>query len=226
MEAVVLDLFGTLVAAPAPEDRGRAAARLAVVAGCDKTRVERYFRDTWHVRHDGTLPTLADLAAHLIRAVHGPDEAAGPVADELRAPGQARLLPPPSVICSLQSLHSRQLRLGVLSDASAEIAATWPRSPLAGLVDAAVFSCAAEAIKPDQRLYQRVCDELDVPADQVLYVGDGGGDELRGALAAGMSAVAVRRRGPANALAFGVTGWSGPVLGAAEHVAAYLAELA
>lgn len=57
-------------------------------------------------------------------------------------------------------------------------------------------------------------------------MGDGGGDELRGALAAGMATVAVRRRGPINALAFGDTDWSGPVLDTAEHVPAYLAERA
>lgn len=223
----MLDLFGTLVTAPTPEERARAASRLAAVVGCDTTTVERYFRDTWHVRHDGTLPTLADLAAHLVCAVHGPDAAVRPVADELRALGQARLVPAPSVVYALQSLLSKRVRLGVLSDASAEIAAAWPSSPLAALVDAAVFSCDAGAVKPDQWLYARICDELDVPSDRTLYVGDGGGDELRGALAAGMAAVvAVRRRGPTNALAFGDTDWSGPVLDAAEHVPAYLAERA
>jgi len=226
VQAVVLDLFGTLVAAPTPEERASAASRVAAVAGCDTTTVESYFRDTWHVRHDGTLPTLADLAAHLVRGVHGQGAAAGPVADELRTLGQARLGPAPSVVYALKSLRAKRLRLGILSDASAEIVAAWPSSPLAALVDAAVFSCTAGAVKPDQRLYGRICAELDATSDQVLYVGDGGGDELRGALAAGMAAVAVRRRGPTNALAFGDTEWSGPVLDTAEQVPAYLAERA
>ncbi|MGH8901362.1 MAG: HAD family hydrolase [Egibacteraceae bacterium] len=224
MQAVVLDLFGTLVTAPTPEERARAASRVAAVVGCDTTTVESYFRGTWHVRHDGTLPALADLAAHLVRAVRGPDAAVGPVADELRTLGQARLVPAPSVVYALKSLRSKRLRLGILSDASAEIVAAWPRSPLAALVDAAVFSCTAGAVKPDQRLYGRICAELDVPSDRTLYVGDGGGDELRGALVGGMAAVAVRRRGPTNALVFGDTDWSGPVLDAAEQVLAYLAE--
>ncbi|WP_158566862.1 HAD family hydrolase [Actinomadura craniellae] len=226
MDAVVLDLFGTLVAAPTPQERARAAARLAAVAGCDPAAVERYFRATWLVRHDGTLPTPTDLATHLIRAVHGPDQAVGPVTDELLALGQARLRPAPSVVHALESLRGRGLRLGILSDASAEIAAAWPKSPLAALADAAVFSCQAKATKPDQRLYSRIRAELGVPAHRTLYVGDGGGDELHGALAAGMAAVAVRRRGPANALAFGDTDWSGPILDSAEHVPAYLAEQA
>ncbi|MGH3569858.1 MAG: HAD family hydrolase [Pseudonocardia sp.] len=224
MDAVVFDLFGTLVTAPTPHERAYAASRLASAVGCEGAMVERYFRDTWQIRHDGTLPTLTDLAAHLVRNVHGPDAAVGLVADELRALGKVRLVPAPSIIYALKSLHSNGLRLGVLSDASAGIATAWTRSPLAALVDAAVFSCQARAVKPNQQLYSRIRDELDVQPDRTLYVGDGGGDELRGALAAGMAAVAVRRRGPTNTLAFGDNDWSGPILDAAEHVPAYLAE--
>ena len=154
----------------------------------------------------GTLPTLA--------------------ADERRTLGRARLVPAQSVVYALKSLHTKQLRFGILSDASGEIVAAWPSSPLAALVDAAVFSCTAGAVKPDQQPYGRVYAELDARSVQVLYVGDGGGDELRGALAAGMAAVVVRRRGPTNALAFGDTDWSGPVLDTAERLPAYLAERA
>ena len=117
------------------------------------------------------------------------------------------------------------MRLGILSDASAEITAAWPTSPLATLVETAIFSCTYGAIKPDQRLYHRICNELNVPPDRTLYVGDGGGDELHGALAAGMVAVAVRRRGPNNTLTFGDSGWSGPTLDAVEQVPAYLTAL-
>ncbi|MGH3492889.1 MAG: HAD family hydrolase [Sciscionella sp.] len=224
MDAVVFDLFGTLVTAPTPEERARAASRLATVVGCVPAAVERYFRATWHIRHDGTLPTLTDLAAHLVRAVHGPEATVGLVTDELRVLARARLVPAPSVLFALKSLRSKGVRLGILSDPSAEIAAAWPGSPLAALVDAAVFSCDAGAVKPDQRLYGRICHGLDVATHRTLYAGDGGGDELRGAPAAGMTAVRVRRRGPVDALAFGDTVWFGHILDTAEHVPAYLTE--
>ncbi|PKW18711.1 putative hydrolase of the HAD superfamily [Saccharopolyspora spinosa] len=224
MDAVAFDLFGTLVTAPTPQERTRAASGLAAVIGCGTATVDQYFRNTWHARHNGTLPTLRDLATHLVHAADRPGEVIGPVADRLRALGQARLVPAPSVVYALQSLRSKGLRIGILSDASAEIAAAWPKSPLAALVDTAVFSCTAGALKPDPRLYRRILEELGVPAHRTLYVGDGGGDELHGALAAGMAAVAVRRRGPADAVAFGDTDWHGPVLDAVESVPPYLTE--
>jgi putative hydrolase of the HAD superfamily len=226
VEAVVLDLFGTVVDAPSPRQRTHAASRLAALLGCGAATVEDYFRGTWHVRHDGHLPTLVDLATHLVNTVNGPDTMVEPIADELLALGQVRVVPSPSVIHALASLSDNRVRLGILSDASAEIVAAWPRSPLAALVGAAVFSCTAGAIKPDQRLYRAIGNMLDVPPHQTLYVGDGGGDELRGALTAGMAAIAVRRRGTSDSLVFNEADCPGPSLDAVENVPAYLRERA
>jgi putative hydrolase of the HAD superfamily len=127
------------------------------------------------------------------------------VADELLSLGKARLVPAASIVDALESLRGSGARLGILSDASTEVAAAWPSSQLAALIDTVVFSCEAKYIKPARWLYQRILDELDVSAHRVLYVGDGGGDELRGALAAGMAVVAVVRRGSAESIAFGET---------------------
>ncbi|MBV2365336.1 HAD family hydrolase [Streptomonospora nanhaiensis] len=222
--AVVFDLFGTLVAAPTARERARAAARLAGAAGCAPARVEHYLTGTWRPRHDGTLPGLDALAAHLAAAVGAPESAVAPVAAELRALGEERIRPDPPVRAALEALRGRGVAVGVLSDAAAEVAAAWPRGPLSALADAAVFSCEAGAVKPDPLLYRRIGAALGVPAHRTLYVGDGGGDELRGALAAGMTPVAVRRRGGA-ALVFGETPWPGPVLPGVEDVPARLAEL-
>lgn len=225
MEAVVLDLFGTLVAAPTPDERAEAASRLARVIGCEPAAVERYLVDSWRLRHDGTLPTVADLAAHLVRAVGGRDRVVALVAGELSRLGQARLVPDASVHQTLEFLSAAGLRVGVLSDASAEIAAVWHSGQLAELVDTAVFSCTAGHLKPDQRLYGTISRELAVPAQRTLYLGDGGGNELNGALAFGMQAVAVRRRGCSDSLTFGDRPWSGAVMDSVEDLPTYLAEL-
>lgn len=221
----MLDLFGTLVDAPTPADRSRAASRLAHAIGCDPAAVELYLRATWTVRHDGTMATGGALAEHLVGLIGGPVSAVEPVAHELLALGCSRVVPDDSVIETLLALHGCGLRLGVLRDASPDIVAAWPTSPLAGCVDAAVFSCAAGWTKPDHRLYARISDMLGVPGSETLYVGDGGGDELRGARRCGMSVVTIRRRGPHGAMAFGDRPWRGPAIDTVELVHAYLAEL-
>lgn len=222
VDAVVFDLFGTLVSAPTPAERHHAAARVAAVAGCATSVVDQYFRQSWQARHNGDLPTVESLAEHLVDKVGAVPTAVVPVVAELRALVPARLHPGESVIDALKSLRANETRLGLLSDASAEVAEAWPSSPLAAVVETAAFSCRVGRVKPDPILYARMTETLAVRADRVLYVGDGGGDELRGALAAGMSAVAVRRCGPRDALAFGAAPWDGDLLDGMEQVAAYL----
>lgn len=53
----------------------------------------------------------------------------------------------------------------------------------------------------------------------------GGGDELHGTLDHGITPVGVRRRGRADALAFGDTKWSGSTIDTAERLRSYLVEL-
>ncbi|MFD6452832.1 HAD family hydrolase [Nocardia sp. NPDC055165] len=220
--AIVLDLFGTLVDAPTPIELASISTRLGGRLDRRSTVIEDYFRSTWLVRHDGRLAGLSDLAAHLVEAVAAPKSAIEIVVDELYAIARCRVTPHESVLRTLESLRDNGIRLAVLSDADAGVAAAWPASPLAALVDTAVFSCRAGATKPDPRLYARVCTDLEVAPSRALFVGDGGGDELHGALRAGLSALAVRRRGSEDALVYGAVDWFGPVIGAVEVLPEYL----
>jgi len=163
------------------------------------------------------------LAEHLLHYLDGPPSAVEVVAAELRALGSQRLRVDDSVVEMLTSLRRRGLKIGVLSDATAEIADRWQAGRLAPRIDTAVFSCHFGATKPDQGLYEAVCQRLGVPQSSVVYCGDGGGDELRGAEAAGMAAVRVQRRGGPDALVFGHQEWSGPISSLVEELPAYVA---
>ena len=68
----------------------------------------------------------------------------------------------------------------------------WAASPLAPLVDGAVFSAVEGMQKPDRRMYELACERLAVAPGRCLYVGDGNSDELNGAVSAGMRAVQLR----------------------------------
>ncbi|GHO58980.1 hypothetical protein KSB_74550 [Ktedonobacter robiniae] len=46
--------------------------------------------------------------------------------------------------------------------------------------------------KPDARIYQLACEQLNTPAEACLYVGDGASRELTGAMQVGMQAVLLR----------------------------------
>lgn len=131
----MFDLFGTLVDAPTRGERSATAARLAAALGCEPATVDTYLRGSWRQRHNGALHTRDALAAHLIGATDSPDKVTASVVKELRAIGLARLLTVPTVVEALTKLRAFGLRLGVLSDASPDIATVWPRRPLAVLAD-------------------------------------------------------------------------------------------
>lgn len=125
---------------------------------------------------------------------------------------------------ALNELRQGGIRLAVLSDASPDIAEAWGGSELASRFDVTVFSCWAGAVKPDRRLFEGVLGKLGAEAGQVLYCGDGGGDELAGAERAGMCALRVARRGGPTGLAFGEAQWSGRTIPAVEALPSLLDE--
>ncbi|GAB2481265.1 hypothetical protein GCM10027063_24260 [Promicromonospora xylanilytica] len=222
--AVVFDLFGTLVAAPTVADRSSAAAVLAAAVERPVVDVLDYLRGSWQVRHDGTLKTVEQLSAHLLAEVGGKALRLDAVMEAWRCLASRRLRADSAVLTALDALSGAGLRMGLLSDASPEIAEAWAPSNLAPRFGSTVFSCTAGAIKPDESLYRRTLSELDVVADDtVLYVGDGGGDELRGAERLRMTAVRVRRRGGESALSFGEhDGWNGQALPDVDAVPAWI----
>lgn len=220
--AVVLDLFGTLVDAPTPADRRDAADELAGALEVSPVRAETVLVRSWAARHDGRIATVPALVAGLARSLDRPVPPAGTLDELLVARAATRLRADPVVLDTLRGIRAAGLRVGVLSDAAADVAAAWPDSPLAGCVDSAVFSCRAGAVKPEPALYRAVSGALNVPAADTLYCGDGGGDELRGAAAAGMRPLRVRRRGGDGTLAFGAVPWPGPALRRIEDLATVL----
>lgn len=216
--AVIFDLFGTLVDAPTSQQRNDAVASLARATELRDATLDDYLTTSWMVRHNGTLPTVVDMAHHLITQT-GSSASATTVAAAWREFALPRLVPDASVMGLLEDLRGAGVLVGLISDASPEIAEAWTSSSLADLVDHAVFSCTAGAVKPDPSLYGRALSALGVRPRDVLYIGDGGGDELNGAVAVGLTALRVVRRGGADALVFGeTTSWQGGVLNRVEDL--------
>jgi putative hydrolase of the HAD superfamily len=223
-EAVVLDLFGTLVPAPDSRERAQAVRKIATTLRVPDQVADEALGVSWRARHDGTLRTTGEVAAHLAELSGAPGGYAPGLESTLRRLAPQRLHPDTSVLESLAALRRSGLRLGLLSDASPDIAEAWGRSVLALRFDVTLFSCRERAVKPDGHLHARMLERLECSADSVLYCGDDGGSELFGALRCGMRAVRVKRRGGAEALVFGnqATVWRGATLPSVERLPAWL----
>ena len=96
---------------------------------------------------------------------------------------------PPENVNTLRRLRAAGFKLGLISNADVMEAAPWSSSPLAGLFDGEIFSCAVRCVKPEPEIFEACLQTLGLSGDECLYVGDGGSDELAGARTAGMSPV-------------------------------------
>jgi putative hydrolase of the HAD superfamily len=105
--------------------------------------------------------------------------------DALRADTALRA----DAVSALSALKDRGLATALVSDCTHELPAFLPGLPVAGLLDARIFSVELGVCKPDPRIYLAACDQLGVMPEECLYVGDGGSHELTGAEAVGMTAV-------------------------------------
>ena len=95
----------------------------------------------------------------------------------------------PGILETVQALRKQGLRLAVLSNADIIDIEAWDESPLAPLFDEAIFSCSEGLMKPQPEFYHLALSRLGVPAEEAVFVGDGGDHELDGAKAVGLTTV-------------------------------------
>lgn len=187
IKAVVFDLFGTLVTYPPGARHVRAMAEKldipfdALHPAWRRLRVQR---DAGELDTLGALRVCCDELG-IRRTDEQLEVACREVVEFLRGV----LVPRDGALSALAALRARGLRIGLVSDANREVAKLWPTSLLAPLIGAAVFSSAEHVRKPDPALYRVVYERLAISAQECLYVGNGDGDELAGAIAAGMRAI-------------------------------------
>lgn len=101
----------------------------------------------------------------------------------------------PDVAPVLAALRARGLRLAVVSNWDDRLPGLLAGLDLAPSFAAVVHSSGVGVEKPDRRIFQAALDQLGVPAGEAVHVGDGRLEDVEGALAAGMYAVQVARRG-------------------------------
>jgi putative hydrolase of the HAD superfamily len=192
--AVVFDFFATLTPSTPEAVWQEHVVRSAAPLGLDVATWRRALDESWAERATGTLGDLLATVRELARRYGAePDDDALAAACAARRAAQSELIVfRPDALEVLAGVRGRELKVGVLSDCTVELAESWPGLPVAPLVDARVLSCEAGRRKPDPVLFTTIAGHLGLAPDKCLYVGDGGGRELSGASACGMRAVMLR----------------------------------
>lgn len=187
-DAVIFDFYGTLTPGRSGDAQRRARAAQAAALGVDPGLFDAELTATVDERFRGAGGDVAGslrwIAARLGADVSPPflDRAA-----EVRLATERAFGEPRSEAAEvLRALSARGLRIGVVSDCSAELPRYFAELPVAPHVDAAVFSFVTGSRKPEPDNYLACCTALGVEAGACVYVGDGGSDELAGARRVGM----------------------------------------
>lgn len=204
--AVLLDALGTIVELPPPvRPLVEELARLGVtveerVAGRALWAEMTYYRE--HIEEAADALLLADLRARcteILRRGLGDAVRDVPAADLQRALlGALRFRAYPDVPAALAELRSGGVRIVVVSNWDVSLDEALERTGLAPLVDGAVNSAAVGFAKPDRRIFAAALELAGVDAADALFAGDSLEADVRGAHAAGIDAVLVKRDGDAR----------------------------
>jgi len=192
--AVIFDLFGTLSDNFSSSGYYAALAEMAAALSLPPDDFRRVWFDTSRERNIGSFQSCEANVEHICREL-----GVRPKGRQIKLAAQIRLdyirqvmTPRSDATEVLSRLKAEGHKTGLISDCTPEIPLVWPETPLASLIDTAVFSCSVGLRKPDPRIYQLAAKRLGVRPEQCLFVGDGGSQELSGALRVGMHPVLLR----------------------------------
>ena len=203
MRAVLLDSLGTLVALddPVPRLRAELARRGFDV---DEQRVARAFgaEVAYYVEHhvegrdQSTLAELRNRCAAVLLEELGIPELPLPDAREVLVDALS-FSAFPDAAPALRELRERGLELVVVSNWDCSLREVLDSAGLLELVDGAIASAEAGAAKPDPAPFRAALRAAGCGPGEAVHVGDSEPNDVRGAEAAGIRAVLLRRDGAA-----------------------------
>jgi putative hydrolase of the HAD superfamily len=218
-EAVIFDLFGTLVEIFSMREYEVLVEEMCEVLGVAPAD----FMARWDEKADARTRGEVSVRDSLAALCH--DLGVDVTAEQIERAAEMRvdfvrsvLVPRNDAVATLSSLRDRGLKLGLISDCSEEVVTAWPDNVLAGYFDVAVLSAAVGMKKPSPEIYELATVGLGVEAGACLYVGDGGSRELTGATAVGMDALMIRTDDDAGAFRRDADEWDGPRIVALSEV--------
>lgn len=194
--AVLFDLFDTLCRIDEGVYREGKRAEAAAL-GLPPEEFARAWIASGDAAQVGALADIPARVRHVVAALGAPGPAPEVVARvtaiEERTLRRATALHPDARPVLDDLAARRDLRLGLVSNASHAAEALLDHLDLASYFTAAAWSFRVGVPKPDPAIYLEACRALGVGARECLFVGDGNALELDGAHALGMTAVRIER---------------------------------
>ena len=219
-EAVIFDLFGTLVDIYPWAGSNNILRQMASVLSAPADDFVNLWHATFDERMNGTFKSYQACIGHICQQL-GVDiqdnqiESAARIRFDMTK--QEVTAPREGAIEVLSYLKSNDYKTGLISNCSVETTMIWEETSLAPLIDVVVFSCLVETMKPDPRIYKIAVEQLAVNPKECLYIADGMGQELASASNLGMHALLIRVPNESDYDSYREE-WDGPVISSLKEV--------
>lgn len=219
-EAVIFDLFGTLVDNFSPREYEMVLVEMASVLSASSDDFVKLWSNISEERMKGTIQSPEAAIDHVCRilGVH-PEDAHINLAAQIKFDVTKRKImrPKTDAVEILSRLKSEGYKTGLISNCSTETPTLWKDTPLFPIIDAAVFSCSVGLMKPEPRIYQIAVEQLEVIPENCLYVADGMEQELAGASRVRMHPVLIQIPSDDDHDPY-LEEWDGPVISSLTEV--------
>ena len=188
IRAVIFDMYETLIT------HYRCplyfSAQMAADAGIPAMDFQRLWHATEAARTTGRL-TLEDALTDILRAQgrYSPVLVQTLVSRRTATKEACFRHLHEGILPMLNALKERGMLVGLISNCFSEEAAVIRQSVLYPCFDAPLLSWEEGLQKPDEAIFRRCMERLNVMPEECLYVGDGGSHELETARSLGMTAL-------------------------------------
>src|SRR5262245_24873537 len=220
-EAVIFDLFGTLVEAFG-SSVGRMHHEMAAALAVPYEQFMALWGQTAKMRIIGAFETVEANIKYVCDTIKvSPTAEQFEKAVEIRMKyiGQA-LRPRVDAISTVSELKNKGHKIGLLSNCSIEIPMHLQEPAFADLFDTTIFSSRERLKKPDARIYNLACERLGALPASCLYIADGEDHELKAAASVGLHPVLIRTSSQNNRgeLHQEARDWQGPSIDSLKEV--------
>lgn len=197
-QAVIFDLFGTLVDIFKVSEYKKNLSDITEALGLEPGRFAAAWKDTWDAFPYGNYPSVQARFALALELYH--DSAAYPRPGGLQKAitirddyirGQAFKIKD-GTIDSIKWAIREGYKVGMVSNCSMETALSWKQSPLAKFIPDPTFSCLVQLKKPDPKIFLNETNKLKVDPSRCIYVADGDDHEFDTVRQLGMTTILVK----------------------------------
>lgn len=197
LKAISFDVGGTLIEPwPSVQRIYAAVAEEFGCAGISEDRLKHQFVDAWKARrHFGySRDEWRELVAQTYEGTAASEQIDllfPALYERFEQAGCWRVFP--EVVPVLGRLRALGFRLAITSNWDERLRPLLSALALRDFFEVVTVSAEEGVHKPDARLFHRTCGALDLPAAQVLHVGDSVREDFEGARGAGLRSIHVTR---------------------------------